>query len=194
MTKADLPAVSAMLGRAFEDDPITLHLYRGGTDLVPRVGRVMGILAASHLKDGRTWVTADCSAVGVWAPPEHWKTPPTLYLTHGLPMLRAIGFRNARHISTLAAIEKLHPTEPHHYLAILGADPSAQGKGYGSQLVRVVTDQADAELMPCYLESSKLANVPFYERHGFHVTREIRVAGNGPTVYAMWRDPRPPEA
>lgn len=194
MAKADLPAVSAMLGRSFEDDPITLHLYRGVQDLPRRAGRVMGILTASHLKDDFTWVTEDCSAVGVWAPPDKWKTPNSLYLTHGLPLVRSIGLRNIRFVGALAAVERIHPREPHYYLAILGTDPSAQGKGFGSQLVRAVTDRADRELMPCYLESSKLANVPFYERHGFKVTGEVRIAGTGPVIYAMWREPVPPES
>jgi hypothetical protein len=54
-----------------------------------------------------------------------------------------------------------------------------------------VLDTCDAEGIGAYLESSKESNVPFYERHGFRVTGEI-VIPDGPTLWAMWRDPVSP--
>lgn len=73
---------------------------------------------------------------------------------------------------------------------MLGTDPDHQGKGIGSALVSHVTDKADAEGMPCYLESSKESNVPFYVCHGFEVTEELSLPANGPKVWGMWREPR----
>jgi hypothetical protein len=32
--------------------------------------------------------------------------------------------------------------------------------------------------------------VPFYERHGFRVTRELTVPGGGPVLWLMWREPQ----
>jgi hypothetical protein len=50
--------------------------------------------------------------------------------------------------------------------------------------------RCDAEYCPAYLESTKLENVPYYERFGFTVTREIVLPDGGPTMWAMWRAPR----
>ena len=51
----------------------------------------------------------------------------------------------------------------------------------------------DAAGVGCYLESSKEANVPFYERLGFRVTDTYDVDdGRGPRLWLMWRDPVPP--
>ena len=50
--------------------------------------------------------------------------------------------------------------------------------------------RCDAEGLPAYLESSKERNVPYYERFGFRVTRELAMPGRGcPPVWLMWRDP-----
>ena len=63
-----------------------------------------------------------------------------------------------------------------------------QGNGVGRALITAVTDRCDTTGIGAYLESSKAANVPYYERFGFVVTGEIQVA-DSPTLYAMWRDP-----
>ena len=73
-----------------------------------------------------------------------------------------------------------HPREPHWYLASLGTAVEQQGKGVGGALMRPVLEHCDAEGIPCYLESSKERNVPFYRRHGFEVVEEVPLPGDGP--------------
>jgi hypothetical protein len=51
-------------------------------------------------------------------------------------------------------------------------------------------DRVDAEHAPAYLESSKHANIAYYQRFGFDVTGEIVVPDGGPTLWPMWRPPR----
>ena len=70
-------------------------------------------------------------------------------------------------------------------------DPPLQGSGIGTELMRSRLARCDAAGMPAYLESSKERNVPFYERHGFTVTRELKIPDGGPLLWLMWRDPRP---
>jgi GNAT superfamily N-acetyltransferase len=82
-----------------------------------------------------------------------------------------------------------HPREPHYYLASLGVAPEAQGNGVGSRLLGPMLERCDREGVPAYLESSRDRNVPFYERHGFRVTDELRLPLGGPTLWLMWREP-----
>ena len=91
--------------------------------------------------------------------------------------------------AALAPMMEAHPATPHWYLAFVGTRSAARGRGLASACISEVTQRCDTSGDGAYLESSDLANVPLYERHGFRVTAEVAIQG-GPTVPLMWRDPR----
>ena len=189
-TAADLGWAKEVLGRAFEDDPVWEWVIP--TRKSRRLGRlstVMRLFMEAHLPDGEVFVTEERTAVGVWCPPKTWRVPEAFYFRKAPQILRSLGVSRIRSLMALGAIEKAHPREPHHYLAMLGTDPDHQGKGHGGQLITAVTERADTEGVGCYLESSKASNLPYYGRFGFEVTGEFHLPG-GPTMWFMWRDPR----
>ncbi|KAK5629642.1 hypothetical protein RRF57_005357 [Xylaria bambusicola] len=60
-------------------------------------------------------------------------------------------------------------TDPRDYYFL-----NAQGRGIGRLMMRAVTDQADAEDMNCYLESSRdVPNMRIYECFGFKFAEEL---------------------
>ena len=146
------------------------------------------------LTKGAVHTTAGGPAQGaaIWMAPGQWKIG-GLELLGQLPMLFRLGGDTPRALGLLSKVEKVHPTEPHWYLAILGTAPEHQGKGVGGALMAPVLKKCDEEGLPAYLESSKESNIPFYQRHGFEVKGEVN-AKNGPTLWPMWRDPQPPDA
>lgn len=101
--------------------------------------------------------------------------------------VEAMGERVSYGVALEEAFARYRPAEPHWYLAQIGTDPAAQGRGVGSALMREGLARCDADRLPVYLESSKESNVPFYERFGFAVTSEIKLP-DGPVVWGMWRD------
>jgi ribosomal protein S18 acetylase RimI-like enzyme len=88
-----------------------------------------------------------------------------------------------------ALMEEFHPKEPHWYMPMIGVDPSRQGQGYGSALLKAALKHCDADGLPAYLESSSPRNVPLYERHGFEVIGEIK-PGDHPGITPMYRAAR----
>jgi GNAT superfamily N-acetyltransferase len=105
--------------------------------------------------------------------------------------VRLFGLRLGTAIALLNAVERIHPKEPHWYLAVLGTDPEHQGHGIGSAVMTPVLERCDEEGIGAYLESSKERNLAFYGRHGFVAGEPVRLRG-APPLWPMWRDPRPP--
>ena len=189
---ADLTALTPMLVRAFMDDPVAVWACR--SDQL-RPGMLEGMYRArlrQMLDHREIWTNAERASAALWVPPERWKTTlrqdaalirsfldPRLLVR--LPLL-AVG---------LSGVQRRHPrTPPHWYLSLLGTDPDAQGRGFGSAVLKPVLEQCDSDGVGAYLESSKQRNLDFYARYGFRVTGEIRLPF-GPTMWPMWRDPRP---
>ncbi|THH05042.1 hypothetical protein EW145_g5086 [Phellinidium pouzarii] len=67
------------------------------------------------------------------------------------------------------------------FLHGLATSPEHQGKGYGTALVKTVTDIADAEGRECYLLSSNINNTSFYNSCGFYSFKETVFGADNPT-------------
>jgi hypothetical protein len=52
-----------------------------------------------------------------------------------------------------------------------------------------VLARADADRLPCYLETMNEKNVLFYEKYGFRVVRDGEVPRHGLRAWAMLREP-----
>lgn len=195
VTRSDIPALSQALAEAFDDDPVMCWIL---PDAARRPASLARMFAAEiryhHLGGGGAEVaeSPDGAIVGgaLWDPPGRWKQS-TLNSLLSLPVT---AFALGRYLRVGAevshALESAHPHEPHWYLATIGTSSAGRGGGYGKALLHSRLSRCDAEGWPAYLESSKEANIPYYERFGFEVTGEIVVPNGGPTLWSMWRNPR----
>jgi GNAT superfamily N-acetyltransferase len=186
----DVPVLAGVLARAFMDDPVASWAWRPEALRPAALERFQARRLRQLIAKEEVWCSEDRGCAALWAPPGHWHS--TLRETAELVpcFLRPRLF--ARMPLVALGWEKLdrsHPREPEHfYLAVLGTDPSAQGRGLGSAVLRGVLDQCDNDGVGAFLESSKESNIAFYARHGFRVTEEIRLI-RGPSMWKMWRDP-----
>jgi len=187
-TAADRTDVAHSLARAFQDDPVSEFLFPDSRVRLRRlpvfytgVLRLFDHLGLVHTDDRLRSAAA-------------WQAPlvkPRLLDVLPAMFAVAIALRTAwMRLSQLnAAVVPFHPREPHWYLAVLGTDPAAQGTGIGSAVLAPILQRCDDRGILAYLESSKEANIPFYQRHGFRVCQEIAVKG-GPRLWAMRREPQ----
>lgn len=190
-TSGDLGPISTSLAAAFADDPVWEWLLPTGRNGGPGAVRIFRWLTALQLRHRSVWTLPDAAATAVWAPPGN-RRPPTPEVLRALPgLVGALGVRGLVRLAKLGELERLHPPEPHWYLALLGTHPEYQGLGLGTAAVAPGILAADHEGLGCYLESSKEANLAFYHRLGFAVVGIHDVGGgSGPRLWRMWREPR----
>jgi ribosomal protein S18 acetylase RimI-like enzyme len=187
----DAGPLGAVLGRAFADDPVWQWMF-------PRHPERMGsmfvmLLRHAHLPNGVSELAEQDGRImagAMWDPPGRWRISLATQLRQLPGLVRVLGGRTLTVLRGLGEVERAHPIEPHWYLAVLGTEPQAQGLGLGSALLRSRLTRCDERRFPAYLESSKESNVPYYERFGFRVTGEIRMPGDGPRLWPMWRNPQ----
>ncbi|HVN50507.1 MAG TPA: GNAT family N-acetyltransferase [Acidimicrobiales bacterium] len=192
-TPAERDHLSEVLARAFLDDPVWTWLFPDPATSEKRLRLTFRAYLKDAMNVGSVFTTPDLQGAALWKPPGEWKLGNMALVRAAPELLRAFGMRLFASLQIERAVESQHPRDPHWYLAVLGTDPTAQGKGIGGALIRQVTDRCDRIGLPCYLESSKDRNVPYYERFGFEVTGETQLGKEGPTIWFMWRDPQVPE-
>jgi len=193
-TRNDIAPIADALVKAFDDDPVMEYFFP--SKLSRRRERLGGFfrlnLKSLSLRHDEVYTTEDgVHGAAIWMPPGKWRTT-TADVIRTLPAtMRLLGRQLPFALRGLTFMESHHPKEPAYYLQVLGTQPESQGKGMGSAMLQPVLARCDREGIGAYLESSKETNVPFYSRHGFKVTEEVRLPAGGPPVWLMWREPKP---
>ena len=155
--------------------------------VLPRHYRAM--ISRVYMPRDAAWTTPDTLGAALWFPPgamrlsggEQFAEVASL-LPEGLDC-----FRRAKRWEGL--ISANHPSRPHWYLQTLSVAPEAQRSGVGTALIAPGLERADAAGMPAYLETQREANVPYYRRFGFELTRKVSLH-DSPPVWLMWREPQ----
>lgn len=193
----EIAALSSTLAAAFQDDPVMEWLWPDQQRRAFGLPRLFATQTRHHhfASQGVDIAVDTSGAIGgaaLWDPPGKWK-PSTLTELRMLPRLvRAFGPRLRAGKQLADLMTESHPAEPHWYLATIGTDPVRRGRGYGQALLNARLAHCDREGVPAYLESSKQANIGYYERFGFEVTEKVTLPDGGPNMWLMWRTPRSP--
>ncbi len=189
---ADVPDMALTLSHAFAHDPFFGFLAGDAPERSERMRQGWsGILrfASAHLAE--TYTTDDRAGVAIWHPPGH-SAPSLLDSFRMLPnMARLTGWRRlsavAQVMGTIERLRKTHAPAPHFYLSALGVDPTRQGQGIGSALLRPILDRCATERITAYLETATARNVLLYEHLGFEVVDDLILPGTDIHGWLMLR-------
>ena len=136
-TTADVAAITEMLVRAFDDDPVAAYMFAGYRRRRRGLHSFFSTeLGRHYLPNGHVYTTDDLSGAALWGPPDRERHPvqELLELLPTAPYLLSPHVLGA--LRLMFTVEGLHPKESHWYLFTLGTAPERQGKGVGSALLR----------------------------------------------------------
>jgi GNAT superfamily N-acetyltransferase len=192
ITEAQIPLAGEMLEQAFFDDPLNIYT---APDPTMRT-RIFSWLFTQYVRDETSThtiytTTGQPEGVAVWMNPH---TNEQVAQSDADALRRFFGPEAyERFVGAFSYFRHVHHEvieSPHWYLELLGVAPQHQGQGIGKALLFPVLQRADAEGLPCYLETFTKRNIPFYESSGFQVAQAGVEPQSQIPFWAMKREPR----
>ncbi len=190
--RAEHPAVTETLAQAFQTDPALSWILPDPDHRAKALRALFRVLVPADARSGVVLRTPLDEAAALWRSPGHAHGGAMEMLRTLLPILSAFGTALPRGLKVQASIDANRPGGRFWYLHYVGVRPAQQGKGYGGRIIRAQTATADAQALPCWLETATRENVALYERLGFSTMAEWDVKGGGPHFWGMVREPMRP--
>ncbi len=174
---------AAMVGRAFQNDPVIASILPGivAEKRVRKLTVMFEEILAINARQNEPLSIIDggfVRAAAILHQPGSYPLP--LRTEFGL-LARVVlktGPRGlGRFVHWSLRVSKHRPTAAHYYLETLAVDPSLQGRGLGSAMLKRIASTLDAAQAECVLETANDRNVVLYKRFGFEVASEERILG-----------------
>ena len=187
LKKKDIHKATNVLVRAFHEDPLIQLIYPNPDERIRYSSILWVFLLRDGIKYGEVYSpTEKIEGVAKWLPPgrEHmniWRSIKGGAVRVGLAMIKQKDTRKKSLMEIQKITEKMTQKhkeiikEPHWYLSTIGVDPSYQGKGYGSTLIKPMLGYIEKKGYPIYLETNYQANISLYEHLGFEMINEMRI-------------------
>jgi ribosomal protein S18 acetylase RimI-like enzyme len=194
VTPAQKAEAGAIIVKAFQNDPIGSYITPDATKLTYFLSWFGNTALTLGGKFGQVYTTPSTSGVAVWFPPGHTELSLWGLLSNGIIPPFKVGLTALRRFLTLmdfaSQVHRTYVPQKHWYLLVLVVDPASQGQGMGGRLIQPILTKADAEGLPCYLETTNPQAVPFYEKYGFKTIYHGRIPGSNVSFWGIKREPR----
>lgn len=182
----DRERIVDILSSSFDDNKSVNYIIKQDSERQVRLKKLMEYSFDSCRLFGDVFLTEDKKGCALIIKPDEKKTSLKSILLDVKLVLGVVGIGNLKKaMDRESAIKKIHPDGKLYYLWFIGVDPSEQNNGIGSHLLGEVINKAQAQNRTICLETSTLKNIPWYEKFGFTVYKELDF---GYKLYCMKRE------
>ncbi|KAL6860356.1 hypothetical protein ACO1O0_004383 [Amphichorda felina] len=213
ITEADIDGAVKAVQQAFVGDPYNVWVYDHSKFNTERNHASLALRMRWGMRNGIFHVAKEEGSdkvigVAMWLRPQPAGQPPSwndwlegwrlwagqvgMNLWYGRGGLKVNRYYIWKDAQAKAQEELWTDPRGYYFLNIMVVLPEAQGKGVGAKMMKVVSDQADAEGIKCYLESSRdVPNMAIYGRLGFKFQKEMVCDDDGDAInlFTMMREP-----
>lgn len=200
LDRSQIAIASEIAAQAFADDPVFNYLIPDDPELRFQALTWLTSKAIAYCIHYRhVYTTSDLQGIAAWLPPGAFSSHPLGLLQMALQLQlyalpSKVGWnRLGRWLNLLSVTEQAHQQDmgdlPHWYLGMMVVHPNFQGQGVGSRLLRPILQQASDRGLACYLATFTEQAVCFYQKNGFEIVRNQKIAPDAPPFWALKLNP-----
>jgi ribosomal protein S18 acetylase RimI-like enzyme len=171
---SDKQLVVDILANSFADNKSVNYIIKQDKKEQQRVRSLMSYSFEVCMLYGDVFLSDDRTGCALIILPDKKKSNLKATLLDLRLVFSATGLGNVKKaISRENRIKDEHPKNLLYYLWFIGVDEAQQGKGIGSQLLQEIIQQGQSLQRTICLETSTLKNLPWYQKHGFEIYKEM---------------------
>ncbi len=194
--RKDLKKAVEVLTKAFNTDPLIQFIFPNDETRKNQSPHYFNFIISYGLKFGEVYAPSpEIEGLAIWYLSDK-------YEMNMIKQLRAGGMRlfvklRRETISRMMSIGRFsaemhykYGSFKHWYLSPIGIEPTNQGKGFASLLLRSMHNRTDNEELPILLETQNPVNVKIYERFGYEVVAKESIPNTEIPHWVMVRQPK----
>jgi ribosomal protein S18 acetylase RimI-like enzyme len=171
---SDKQLVVDILANSFADNKSVNYIIKQDKKEQQRVRSLMSYSFEVCMLYGDVFLSDDRTGCALIILPDKKKSNLKTTLLDLRLVFSATGLGNVnKAMSRESRIKAEHPKNLLYYLWFIGVDEAQQGKGVGSKLLQEIIQQGQSLQRTICLETSTLKNLPWYQKHGFEIYKEM---------------------
>jgi GNAT superfamily N-acetyltransferase len=182
----DKNLVVSILSKSFDENKSVNYLIKQDKKRAYRIRKLMHYSFDMCYWFGQVFMSEDKKGCALIIMPDKKKTTLKSIVSDIKLVVGSTGLTNIRKaIRRESKIMRTHPKGLIYYLWFIGVEPNEQAKGIGSKLMEDLIVEAKSMKRTICLETSTLKNVPWYEKFGFRIYKELNF---GYKLFCMKKD------
>jgi ribosomal protein S18 acetylase RimI-like enzyme len=195
LSPPDKKSAAQVFARSFFDYPMITFYWPDRERRKRYLEWYLGCVLNYGFRYGEVYTTTEIGGIAVWLPPGQTHLSTWRYVQAGFLLVPLrMGFNHyftqtTKNEELVLQVHEEIMSGAHWYLWAIAVDPDRQGQGIGTILMQPGLERADAQQLPCYLETHDENNIPFYQKQGFDMVRTEQVPGSELRFWCFVREP-----
>jgi ribosomal protein S18 acetylase RimI-like enzyme len=193
---SDKKSAAEVFARSFFEYPMITFYWPDKDRRKRYLEWYLGCVLNYGFRYGEVYSTPGIAGIAIWLSPGQTHLTTRRYIRAGFllaPLRMGINHyftQTTRNEELVMQVHEEIMPGAHWYLWAIAVDPDRQGQGIGTILMQPGLEHADAQQLPCYLETHDEKNLPFYQKQGFDMVRSEQVPGSELRFWCFVREPR----